>query len=151
MKSIDLCICSLSCLERSFEQNYFTLCQNRCQKAHKRRLYVCAGGLDILKSDKNSTYLQCFVIQFGRGGLELCFGGLSPPKPPVATGLLCISTPQFRLNGIFQMNMFKCNKFAIFTNLAFFFAYELFIVHIKSNQNYACINIRARLPEQHQE
>jgi len=29
------------------------------------------------------------MFQFG--GLELCFGGLSPQKPPVATGLSCMS------------------------------------------------------------
>jgi len=28
-------------------------------------LCVCAGGLDTLKIDKNSTDLQCFVFQFG--------------------------------------------------------------------------------------
>ena len=32
------------------------------------------------------------VSYFSLGGLELCLGRLSPPKPPVATGLhvLCI-------------------------------------------------------------
>jgi len=27
------------------------------------------------------------VLDFNLGGLELCLGGLSPPNPPVATGL----------------------------------------------------------------
>jgi len=39
-------------------------------------LYVCAGRLDILKIDKNSTDLQRFLFQFGVLG---AFGGLSPP------------------------------------------------------------------------
>jgi len=42
-------------------------------------------GIDILKIDKNSTDLKCFMFQFG--GLRTLFGGLSPPKPPVPTGL----------------------------------------------------------------
>ena len=43
-------------------------------------------GLDILNIDKNSTDLQSFMLQFG--GFGALFGGLSPHKPPVATGLL---------------------------------------------------------------
>jgi len=36
-------------------------------------LYSCAGELDIVKIDKISTDLSCFMFQFG--GLELCLGG----------------------------------------------------------------------------
>jgi len=57
--------------------------QNRRQKVFNRELYVCAGGLErlrrVLKS-YNSIYLIVFHISIW-GGLELCFGGLSPPKP----------------------------------------------------------------------
>ena len=42
--------------------------------------YVCVGGLDILKFDKNSTDLKCFIFQFW--GLGVLFGGISPPKTP---------------------------------------------------------------------
>jgi len=35
-------------------------------------------GLDILKLDKNSTDLCCFLIQFG--GLGVLFGRAKPPK-----------------------------------------------------------------------
>jgi len=47
-----------------------------------RDLRSCGGGLDILKFDKNSTDLLCFMFQFG--GIGDLFGGLSSP---VATGL----------------------------------------------------------------
>ena len=40
--------------------------------------YVCSGGLGILEFDKNSTDLQCFIIQFG--GLGALFAGAKPPK-----------------------------------------------------------------------
>ena len=42
------------------------------------------GGFTF-KFDKYFTDLQCFTFQFG--GVGALFGGLSPPKPPVATGL----------------------------------------------------------------
>jgi len=60
--------------------------QNRRQKVFNRGLYVCAGRLYVFaggltfKFDKNSSDLHCFMFQFG-GGLELCFGVLSPAKP----------------------------------------------------------------------
>ena len=68
--------------------------QDRRQKVFNRglcssakRLFVCAGGLDIIKLTK--TPLIYSVSRFSFGGLELCLAGLSPPKPPpVATGLL---------------------------------------------------------------
>jgi len=48
-------------------------------------LRLC-GGFDILKIDKTSTDLKCFMFQFG--GLGALFGELSSSKPPpVATGL----------------------------------------------------------------
>jgi len=40
-------------------------------------LYVCSRGLKILKLEKNSTDLQCFIIQLG--DLEFCLGA-KPPK-----------------------------------------------------------------------
>jgi len=43
-------------------------------------LYICSGGHDILKIDK--TQLVYSVPYFNFGGLELCLGGLNPPKPP---------------------------------------------------------------------
>ena len=49
-------------------------------------LCVCAGGLDIVKIDKNSTDYS--VSCFNSGGLGALFGGISPQKPPVATGLI---------------------------------------------------------------
>jgi len=57
-------------------------------------LWVCAGGLDTLKIDKNSTDLLCFMFQFW--GLGSLFGGAKAPKaPPVATGLdRCLSFPR---------------------------------------------------------
>jgi len=36
--------------------------------------YVYVWGLDILKLDKHSIDLKCFIFQFG-GGLELYLGG----------------------------------------------------------------------------
>jgi len=45
------------------------------RKSSVGRLYVCAGGLDILKIDKLHSFIAI-------GGLELCFGGLRLPKPP---------------------------------------------------------------------
>ena len=47
-------------------------------------LYVCVRGLDILKFDKNSTDLKCFIFQSaGLGGL---FGGAKPTKDPCGDG-----------------------------------------------------------------
>jgi len=43
-------------------------------------LYVCVVGPDIVKFDKNSTDLNCFMFQFE--GLGALFGDLSPPKAP---------------------------------------------------------------------
>jgi len=48
-----------------------------------------------LKFDKNSTYLLCFVFQFG--GLVALFGGLSHQSHPVATGLLLTTTRHYYL------------------------------------------------------
>jgi len=55
------------------------------RKSSIRVLYVYVGVLDILKFDKNSTDLRCFIFKIG--GLGALFWGLSPPKTPVATGL----------------------------------------------------------------
>ena len=46
------------------------------------------GGLDILKFDKNSTDLKCFIFQFaGLGGL---FGGAKPTKDPRGDGTVLV-------------------------------------------------------------
>jgi len=67
--------------------------QNRCQKVFNRGLCVsagwlcvCPGGLDIEKLTKMQLIIV-FHISIWRC-LELCLGGLSPPKKPVATGLI---------------------------------------------------------------
>ena len=52
-------------------------------------LCVCAGGLDILKIDKNSTYS---ISRFNLGGLEFCLGAKSTKTTPVATGLSILWT-----------------------------------------------------------
>jgi len=49
-------------------------------------LFVCAGGLAITKLTK--TPLIYSVSRFNLGGLGVLFGGLSPPKPPVAKELV---------------------------------------------------------------
>jgi len=47
-------------------------------------LWVCAGGLDTAKINKNSTDLHCFMFQ--SGGLGTSFGGISPQKPSRGDG-----------------------------------------------------------------
>ena len=56
----------------------------RSRKSSIEGPYVCAAGLDILKIDKKSTNLY-FIFQFG--GLGALFGGITTPKPPIATRL----------------------------------------------------------------
>jgi len=51
-------------------------------------LRLCRGSWDY-KHCENSTYLQCFIFQFG-GWLGALFGGLSSPKPPVVTERNCV-------------------------------------------------------------
>ena len=60
-------------------------CRIVARKSSIGVFHVYVGGLDILKFDKNSTDLKCFIFQFG--GLGALFGRQSPPKTPVATGL----------------------------------------------------------------
>ena len=58
------------------------------RKSSIGKLYVCVGGLDILKFDKNSTDLKCFIFQFeGLGGL---FGGAKPTKDPLGDGTVLV-------------------------------------------------------------
>ena len=58
------------------------------RKSSIGELYVCVGGLDILKFDKNSTYLKCFIFQFaGLGGL---LGGAKPTKDPRGDGTVLV-------------------------------------------------------------
>ena len=59
--------------------------QNRLQKVFNKGALCLRRGLDIVKFDKNSAYLKCFMFQFG--GLGALFWELSPPKTPVVTGL----------------------------------------------------------------
>jgi len=59
--------------------------QNRRQKVFNRGLFVCAGGLNIIKLTKAPLIYN--VSRFNLAVLELCLGGISHRKPPVATGL----------------------------------------------------------------
>jgi len=43
-------------------------------------LYVCVGGLDILKFDKNSTDVKCFIFPF-EGAWSFVWGA-KPTKDP---------------------------------------------------------------------
>jgi len=47
-------------------------------------LYIYAGLFDILKIDKNSTDLQCFIFQFR--GLGALFWGTKTAKAPSPRG-----------------------------------------------------------------
>jgi len=59
--------------------------QNRRQKVFTIGGFcVCAGGLDILKIDKNSTPSKCFMFQFG--GIGALFGRAKAPKLPRGDG-----------------------------------------------------------------
>jgi len=57
--------------------------QNRHQKIFNSGALRLCRGFDILKFDKNSVYLICFLLQFG--GLGAVFEGDKPP--PVTTDL----------------------------------------------------------------
>ena len=46
------------------------------------------GGLDIEKLTKPPMVYRGSYFDLVWGGLVLCLGGISPPKPPVATGLI---------------------------------------------------------------
>ena len=46
---------------------------------------MCRGGLTF-KFDENPLIYS--ILNFNLGGFVLCLGMLSPPKPPVATGML---------------------------------------------------------------
>jgi len=61
---------------------------NRHQKVFYRRLYICAVGLDILKFEQTSLFYS--ASYFNWGTLELCFGSLSPPKPPCGDGAVYV-------------------------------------------------------------
>ena len=50
------------------------------------QLCVCAGGVDIIKLTKIPPIYS--VSRFNLGGLGALYGGLIPPKTPVAAGLL---------------------------------------------------------------
>jgi len=59
--------------------------QNRRQKVFNRGLCVSAG---VAWHSKNWQNFRWYIVScFNLGGLGALFGGLSPPKPPVATGL----------------------------------------------------------------
>ena len=59
--------------------------QNRRQKVFNKEDLLLCGRLDILKFN-NSTDLQCFISQV-RGTWSSVWG-ISPPKTPMATGLV---------------------------------------------------------------
>jgi len=70
-----------------------TQLQNRRQKVFNRGLCSSAEGLDIMKLTKIPRIYS--VSRFNLGVLGALFGGLSQPKPPVATGLhSCQFKPQ---------------------------------------------------------
>jgi len=107
--------------------------QNRHQKVFNRGVLrlcggicVCAGRLDILKIDKNSTDLLCFMFQFG--GLEVCLGA----KPPVATELtlLCLCTLRYSLTSQKKIISFSSREFYwLAVLLLFLFIFLLGNVH----------------------
>jgi len=39
-------------------------CRTVARKSSIGGLYVCAGGLDIIKFDKSFTDVQCFIFEF---------------------------------------------------------------------------------------
>jgi len=51
----------------------------RHQKVFNRGLYICAGVLDIVKTDKAPLIYR--ASYFNLGGLKRCLGELNPPKP----------------------------------------------------------------------
>jgi len=65
----------------------FTL-QNRRQKVFSRGLFVCAGGLDIIKLTK--TPLKLFHVSIW-GAWSFVWEGLSRPKPPRGDGTVTLS------------------------------------------------------------
>ena len=68
--------------------------QNRRQKVFNRGALHFCGGLDTQKINK--AQLIYSVSCFNLGVLGASFGGLSPQKPPVATGLNCTTPLQER-------------------------------------------------------
>jgi len=67
--------------------------QNRRQKVVSRgSLCLCGGALRSCRgawhSNLTKILLTYNVSYFNVGGLGTLFGGLSPPKPPLATGLI---------------------------------------------------------------
>jgi len=52
----------------------------RSQKVSNTGFYVCSGGLYILKFDKNSTDLLCFIISL-KGACSFVWGAKSPKSP----------------------------------------------------------------------
>jgi len=55
---------------------YCVFTQNRSQKIFNRGLYVCPGGIDILKFGKNSWFVVFTLV-----GLKFCLGGLAHQSP----------------------------------------------------------------------
>ena len=51
-------------------------------------LYVCVGGFDILKFDKNSTDVKCFIFQFG--GSWSFVWGTKPTQDPRGDGAVLL-------------------------------------------------------------
>jgi len=62
--------------------------QNCHQKVFNRGAYVCVGKLDILKFNKNSTDLKCFIFQFG--GTWSFVWGAKPSKDPHGDGTVLV-------------------------------------------------------------
>ena len=67
--------------------------QNRRQKfVNRGALRLCGRALH---SNLTKILLTYSVSCFNLGGFELCLGGLSPPKSPVATGLYILHWTKF--------------------------------------------------------
>jgi len=91
------------------------------------------GGLDIIKLTK--ILLIYSVSRFNLGGLKLCLGGLSPPKPPVATGLdsSCTKNKWPKCMGLFML-------YWMWTSVFCDVAYDVF-----EAQTVACLRFYRRI------
>ena len=77
-------------------------CNQNChEKVFNRELYICAGGLDILKMIIPLVYS---VSYFNLGGLELCLREIGPLKPSRGDRTGCNLAVGIVLNVRFTMN-----------------------------------------------
>jgi len=83
---------NVSCQGKRRTENHVLQKQNRRQKVVKRGvLHLCGGALRSCRGGLTfkfeKTPLTYSVSYFNLGGLELCLGGISPPKPPRGDGM----------------------------------------------------------------